>query len=219
MTASIAAALLVMLDPGHHPQAPGATSARGRAEYLFNEEIVRLVVAEVGALPGLRAGRTRPDGKTRSLGRRARQANREGAALLLSVHHDSVHAADLEAWEDGGLARAHSSAGRGFSLHVRGDSAESVRAARAIGRALVDAGFRPTLYHRPFHDLLDESLGIYDRRRLALLNAARVPAVLLECGFIIHRDEEEELSRPAVRSRLVKAVASGVAAALGRGGP
>ena len=37
-----------------------------------------------------------------------------------------------------------------------------------------------------------------------------MPAVLLECGVIVNRAEEEKLNDPAYRSRLIDAISSAV---------
>lgn len=207
-------ALLVALDPGHSPQRPGALSARGRGEAEFNLAMVERVGRELATAPRVKVRRTRRDWADATLRQRAQSA--AGASLLLSVHHDSPHPDDFDLWWDGDVARLHSAAGRGFSLHVRGDRPDSVRVARAIGRALVDAGFVPSRYHVDYLPVIDESLGIYDRRRLGLLNWARVPAVILECGFISHLDEEAELGQGDRQLKMARAIAVGVLEGLGR---
>lgn len=207
-------ALLIALDPGHSPAAGGAISARGRPEHLFNLEMVDRVTKELAAAPKVGVRRTRADWENASLGRRAEKA--AGSSLLLSIHHDSPHADDFDLWWDGEVARLHSAAGRGFSLHVRGDRPDSVRVARAVGRALVAAGFTPSSYHVAFLPVIDEGLGIYDRRHLGLLNSARVPAVILECGFVSHLDEEVELRQTDRQDRMARAIAAGVLEGLGR---
>lgn len=201
------AALLVLVDPGHDPSSPGATSARGRPEFELNEEVAELVGAALAKVKGLAVERTRRRDESLSPRDRGLRANERHAALLLSVHHDAVKDEEETPWEVDGVARRHSEVARGFSLHVRGDVPAAVAVARALGRALVSAGFVPTTYHRAQFPVIAGELGIYDRRHLAMLNAAQVPAVLLECGFIIHRDEELELRRPERRALLAAAVA------------
>jgi N-acetylmuramoyl-L-alanine amidase len=207
-------ALLVALDPGHSPAAPGAISARNREEQRFNLEMVSLVESALAANGRVRSKRTRGPFENPSLYERARRAGASRARLLLSIHHDSPHPDDFDAWFDGDTVRVHSPAARGFSLHVRGDRPEAVQAARAIAGELVAAGFAPTTYHVGIFPVIDESLGIFDRRRLGLLNSARVPAVILECGFISHLEEELELADPQRRERMARAIASGVRRAL-----
>ncbi|HEY3445387.1 MAG TPA: N-acetylmuramoyl-L-alanine amidase [Myxococcales bacterium] len=207
-------ALLVTLDPGHSPLTRGALSARGRGEVEFNVEMVQRVSRELAAATKVKVRRTRADWESATLRRRAERA--AGASLLLSVHHDSPHPDDFDLWWDGEVARLHSAAGRGFSLHVRGDRPDSVRVAKAIAKALVEAGFTPSRYHVDYLPVVDESLGIYDRRHLGLLNWARVPAVILECGFVSHLEEEVELGQSDRQDRMARAIAAGVLEGLGR---
>ena len=213
MLAAVAAGLLIMLDPGHHAGSPGATSAHGRPEYELNVEMARLLEQELAAA-GVRVEWTRAVDEQVELEERARRANEKKAALLLSLHHDSPKERDLVPWNDAGTQRLHTTVTRGFSLHVRADKPEDVRIARAIAQALVEAGFAPTAYHAADYQPIDLALGIYDRPNLKVLRLATVPAVLVEFGFIAHREEELELRKPEVRARLVKAVARGVLTAL-----
>ncbi len=199
-------ALLVLVDPGHDPVHFGATSARGVPEVQYNDRMASVVAARLAKVPGLRVERTRRDDQQMTARERGLLANRRQAALLLSLHHDAVHDEDERTWIFDGKQERYSEAGRGFSLHVRGDRPVAVRIARAIARELVKNGFRPTTYHANEFPVLDAKLGIYDRRHLAMLNAAKVPAVLLECGFIDNRDEELELRRPEVRARIAEAI-------------
>ena len=201
------AALLVLVDPGHDPAKPGATSARGVPEVQLNDELAALVVARLRAIPGLTVARTRSDAELMSPRARGLLANRRHAALLLSIHHDAPLDTDERAWTFDGRPEHYSEGIRGFSLHVRADDPVAVRVARAIARELVASDFHPSGYHASEYDLVDAKLGIYDRRHLAMLNAAKVPAVLLECGFITDKAEELELEKPEVRAKLAGAVA------------
>ena len=52
--------------------------------------------------------------------------------------------------------------------------------------------------------------GIYAFDDLVVLKTAKMPAVLLECGVIVNRAEEEQLNNPAYRKRLVGAIGRAV---------
>jgi N-acetylmuramoyl-L-alanine amidase len=210
----VVAAMLVVVDPGHHPLSPGATSATGRPEYLFNQETASAVVRELAGEKNIRVRITRRPTICIGNRRRAAKANAWGASLLLSIHHDSVPPWQLESWRDGETWRFHNETARGFSLLVRDDNPASIEAARVISRSLKAAGFEPTSTYAGVFDTIDAALGIYGRRDLTLLNRATVPAVILECGFISSLDEETALAQPGALERLAKAVAKGVLAAL-----
>jgi len=91
----------------------------------------------------------------------------------------------------------------------------SLELAREIGSRLVQAGFTPTQHHAEQipgegRALVAAALGVYRFDELSILAGATVPAVLLECGVIVHPDEEKLLRDPTYRSRLVEAVSLGI---------
>ncbi|WP_170294615.1 N-acetylmuramoyl-L-alanine amidase family protein [Roseospira navarrensis] len=211
-------ALTVAVDIGHGPASPGATSARGRSEHAFNQELAarvrdhlvsrgvaaRLVLTEAGGAP--------------DLWDRPRLARAMGANLLLSIHHDSVQPQYLERGDLEGRPARFSRHAQGHSLFVSSKnpaSDASLAAARAIGRALADWGLAPSLHHaepipgenRP---LLDKALGIHDFADLIVLKTAAMPAVLVEAGVIVHPEEETRLRDPFHQDMLAEAIARGV---------
>jgi N-acetylmuramoyl-L-alanine amidase len=110
----------------------------------------------------------------------------------------------------------------GFSLFVSRKNAylpASLNCASAIGGALIRAGFKPSRHHaepipgenRPF---ADESNGVHYYDGLLVLKTARQPAVLMEAGIIVNRDEELTLREPATREKIAKAVAGALTVCL-----
>ena len=60
----------------------------------------------------------------------------------------------------------------------------------------------------------DKMNGVHYFDNLAVLKTARVPALLLEAGVIVNRDEELVMRDPAARAKIAAAVVSGVASCL-----
>jgi N-acetylmuramoyl-L-alanine amidase len=58
--------------------------------------------------------------------------------------------------------------------------------------------------------IVDKEKGIYAFDDLVVLKTATMPAVLLECGVIVNRTDEENLNNPAYRKRLVEAICRAV---------
>ena len=58
--------------------------------------------------------------------------------------------------------------------------------------------------------LVDRDVGVYQFDQLIVLKATRMPAVLLEAGSIIHRDEELAMSSPGRQSIVAAALAAAV---------
>jgi N-acetylmuramoyl-L-alanine amidase len=211
---------VVAIDVGHSLQSPGAISARGVPEFQFNRKLAE-ALADALAVAGFdNRFVINADGQIRSLRQRVIEADRRQADLFLSIHHDSVQPHYLSTWIVDGVARKYSDRYRGFSLFVsakNGRFADSRRFATLIGQALTARGLTPTLHHaepirgenRP---LLDASLGLYQFDDLVVLAQATMPAVLLEAGVIVHREEERLLAQPAYRQRIAAAVVSAVRA-------
>lgn len=217
--ASTSAPPLIAVDVGHYRERPGAASAHGVPEFDFNLALAQAVAAEL-ARAGLDVRLIGADGRADDLHARAPQA--AGAQLLLSVHHDSVQPRYLRTWRRGGETLQHSDRFRGFSLFVsrrNPQEARSLHCAERIGHALRHAGFAPTRHHaepidgerRPWADF---AAGVHYYDELVVLRTASVPAVLLEAGVIVNRQEARLLSQPARRTRLAAAVAAGIRACL-----
>lgn len=203
------AAALIVLDPGHTNAAPGALGADGSNEHARNEQMVSRL-SEVLTAHDVKWIRSYARDDEPSLKDRTRVANAAHASLFVSIHHDAVHAEDQIPWLDAHPFRPTSWKGRGFSVHVRGDSEASVAAARLIADALIEAGFTPSDYHAQDFTPVDLARGIYDRRQLAVLNGAKVPAVLVECGFLTNPEEVFALTDPGVQQRFVTAIARAI---------
>lgn len=206
----------VAIDIGHSHAQPGAISARGRSEFSFNLELARHI-RDLLAGQGVSAHLLNEDG-TLKLQERPGLARQVGADLLLSLHHDSVQPRYLASWTVNGHEQKFSDRYRGHSLFVSAANAEyqaSRRMAEELGRQLRRQGLTPTLHHaeaiegenRP---LLDAALGLYRFDGLYVLRSASMPAVLLEAGVIVHRDEELALLSRERRDRIAQAVADAI---------
>lgn len=209
---------VVAIDVGHSLKRPGAVSARGVPEFQFNRELVKVVVDALSAAGFHNSFAINGDGLIPNLRRRVTEAAERRANLFLSIHHDSVQPRYLSSWTLDGITRRYSDQFRGFSLFVSAKNTrfdESRNFAELIGRALTARALTPTLHHaepikgedRP---LLNAALGLYRYDDLLVLKGAAMPAVLLEAGVILHRDEELLLSQAAYRERIGAAIVSAV---------
>jgi N-acetylmuramoyl-L-alanine amidase len=209
---------LVAIDVGHSLARPGATSARGRPEYLFNRDFARVLATALDEL-GIKSFFLDSGKRHRSPEQRGRLAARDHAHILISVHHDSAQPHYLQTWTHEGKKLRHCDLFQGYSLfysELGSRPARSLVLAKAIGERLRNHGFAPTAHHaEPIpgenREFVDPERGVYRFDHLRLLKSAAMPAVLLECGVIIHR-EEELLSRdPERQRRMAVAVAQGIA--------
>ncbi|MBO4334229.1 MAG: N-acetylmuramoyl-L-alanine amidase [Desulfovibrio sp.] len=197
----------LILDPGHSPGKPGATSCSGLPEYQFNDQLVSTIERFL-AERGLACDVTRRGREELSL--KERGAKARGHKLFLSVHHDSVQPVYLERMHGQLCSRkAH-----GYSLFVSQKNAffeTSLLYARVLGELLVAMGFQPSTHHgeaikgenRP---LLDPRLGIYQFDDLVVLKTSEAPAILLEAAVIVHPDDERLAQHPAFQRAIAEAV-------------
>ena len=216
----------VAVDIGHTPEAPGATSARGLPEYLFNAALGRDVVAALSAagFPALPI-RVTGDGK-QQLGRRVAVAKARKPALLISLHHDSVQPRYLEEWSFAGHDLTYSDRFSGFSIFVSRANphfAESLAFASGLGRELIAAGLHVSRHHAENipgenRETQDAAHGVFEFRNLRILKDVDAPAILFEAGLIVNRAEELELASPGRRQIASQAILAAVKEACTRKG-
>lgn len=213
----------VATDIGHTPGAPGARSARGRYEYEFNKRLAGQLLTALLAAGFKSAFVINPNDEELTLLDRTRIAAERKADLFLSIHHDSVHDSLLKRWTPpGGGERPefYCDLHRGYGIFCSSRNpraAESVRFARLLGRELLAVGLRPSPHHTEklrgeWKTLIDPELGIYEYTNLVVVKTATMPAALLECGVIVHREEELELNKPERQERTVNAIVRAVIA-------
>jgi N-acetylmuramoyl-L-alanine amidase len=208
----------IFVDVGHTKESDGALSARDVPEFDFNLKLATQVVEKLkadgfaGAKLLVTTGKARP-----SLFKRVAAANDSHADLFLSIHHDSVPDKMLEDWEFEGKKRHFSDRFKGYSLFVSRDNADfesSLTFAKLIGKELKAKGLRfADQYTLPVmgryrHELLDKDAGVYRYDQLIVLMRTRMPAVLLEAGSIINRDEELQMSTPERQDMIITSVAA-----------
>lgn len=207
----------VAVDIGHSLVYPGAVSARGKPEFAFNAELADALRQALVArrINGLLIG---AEGLMLDLRRRTEIAKANSAGLFLSIHHDSVQPQYLQHWQWQGQELAYSDQFSGFSLFVSRKNRyleKSLDCARLLGEALRQKGFVSSNHHaepiagenRPW---ADAALGIYYFDDLVVLKTADMPAILLEAGIIVNRDQELVLQNGEARNLMAIAVAEGI---------
>lgn len=207
-------AIEVAVDIGHSLKDTGAISARGRAEFLFNQVLAaQLAVALRSRDLAVRA--VNFDGRIGSLAERPARA--AGSDLFVSIHHDSIDEAFLLPWVWQGKPRQYTEIKRGYGIFVSSRNSApglSLRCAVVMGLMLRRAGFVPTRWHGRKHLAADADNGVWFYDNLVVLYQTSLPAVLIEAGVIKHRDEELELLSPQRQRRMAQALATASAACL-----
>lgn len=214
------AAFRVVVDVGHTVEKPGADSARGATEYSFNLRLadeVHQALLDAGFEKTVRL--ITKAAPLRGLVERAERANSMHADLFISIHHDSVPDNLLETWEFEGQQRTFSDRFKGYALFISNENANPKRSlefGHFLGEELRTRGLQYTPHYtlplmgRRRHELLDAEAGVYRYDQLVVLRKTLMPAVLMEAGSIINRDEERELATPERRAATSAAVAAAV---------
>jgi N-acetylmuramoyl-L-alanine amidase len=210
----------VVVDVGHTVDVPGAMSARGIAEYAFNLQLARdinqglldagfqqTVLLITAAAPW------------RGLVERAVRANSLHANLFIAIHHDSVPDNLKQNWEYAGLKNQFNDNYPGYAIFISNENADpagSLQFGSLLGRELESRGLHYTPHytlalmgHRR-RILVDAEAGVYRYDQLIVLRRTRMPAVLLEAGSIVNRQEELELGTPERRSLTRAAIVAAV---------
>lgn len=215
---------LIVLDPGHGGQDPGAIGPRGNQE---KDIVLAYAMALEDALE--RSGKyrvtlTRDNDKFIPLRGRVKIARDAGASLFISIHADS----------------APNDESRGLSVYTLSEQASDAEAAalaahenkadviggmdlshedEAVADILISLAQRDTRNQSGLlADLLAESL----RSKVKLLNNPHrfagfavlkgpdIPAVLVETGFISHPAEERLLTTKDYRTKLISGMVNGI---------
>jgi N-acetylmuramoyl-L-alanine amidase len=210
----------IVLDVGHTAESEGASSARNVAEFAFNLRLAQRIEEKLKAEGFAETRLLLTEGKARSsLVRRVAAANNLHADLFLSIHHDSVPNKFLEDWEFEGKKSHFSDRFSGYSVFVSRDNPDfktSLAFAELVAREMKAEGLQyARQYSQPImgryqHPLLNKETGVYSYDQLIVLRKTRMPAVLLEAGSIINRDEELRMDSPERRD----IISSGVTAAV-----
>ncbi|QWG15789.1 N-acetylmuramoyl-L-alanine amidase [Bradyrhizobium sediminis] len=210
----------IVLDVGHTAESEGAMSARNVSEFVFNLRLAQRIEQKLKAEGFAETMLLLTEGKARrSLVKRVAAANDLQANLFLSIHHDSVPNKFLEEWEFEGKKSRFSDRFSGYSVFVsRGnpDFKTSLSFAELLGKEMKARGlqyaeqYSQAIMGRHRRPLLNKETGVYSYDELVVLRTTRMPAVLLEAGSIINRDEELKMDSPERRD----IISSGVTAAV-----
>jgi N-acetylmuramoyl-L-alanine amidase len=210
----------VVVDVGHTPDVPGAMSARGITEYAFNLQLARDVkqaLVDAGFdQTVLLITATAP---WRGLVERAVRANTMHASLFIAIHHDSVPDNLKQTWDYDGQKNQYNDDYPGYAIFISNDNADaagSLQFGSLLGRELESRGLNYTPHytlalmgHRR-RILVDATAGVYRYDQLIVLRQTSMPAVLLEAGSIVNRQEELELGTAARRSLTSAAIVAAV---------
>ncbi len=211
----------IVLDAGHGGHDPGAVGPTGLREKAVTLEVAKSL-RDLLVRDGFRVIMTRYDDRFISLGGRSAVANREEADLFVSVHANASRRRSISGFEAYYLSEATDDQARAL------EAAENAALPEEIGRPIssdTEAIIWDLLYTEHRAESLElasdicrgmSGAGIVSRNRgvksarFAVLKGVRMPAVLVEIGFVSHRDEEVRLRRADHRRRLAEGIRQGI---------
>ncbi|MDE5451505.1 N-acetylmuramoyl-L-alanine amidase [Bradyrhizobium sp. CSA112] len=210
----------IVLDVGHTAESEGAISARNVTEFVFNLRLAKRIEEKLKAEGFAETRLLLTEGKARrSLFKRVAAANNLQADLFLSIHHDSVPNKFLEDWEFEGKKSHFSDRFSGYSVFVSRNNPDfktSLSFAELIGKEMKAQGldyakqYSQPIMGRHQRPLLNKETGVYRYDELIVLRKTQMPAVLLEAGSIINRDEELMMNSPERREIISSSVTAAV---------
>ena len=201
----------IAIDVGHTEEAPGATSARGVKEYEFNYKLATDIEAALKHAGFVQTHLLVVHGPARSqLFARPVRANALGVDLFVSIHHNDVQDRYHATWEYEGATRIYSDVFSGYSLFVSNANRrfnDSLTFARLLGKELRARGLQYSPHQAEDipgerRALLDAYGGVFRYDQLFVLKETNAPAVLVEAGIIVNRNDEPVLASPEHRASI-----------------
>ena len=215
---------LVLVDPGHGGEDPGAVSANNNYEKNVVLAISKKLAREINRRAGMKALLTRDNDRFIKLFNRVHTAHRLQADIFVSIHADSVK----------------SKTARGSSVFVLSKKGATTPGARRLAQSanLSDLiGGESNHYDAALDSVLREfskdgkerasyllaqlilnnikKINTLHSERVeaagfAVLKSPSVPSVLVETAFISHPEEEKKLHDQAYQERMARAIADAV---------
>ena len=216
---------LIVLDPGHGGQDPGAIGANGVHEKTIVFALAKELKKQLEATGKYRVLMTRTKDVYIRLHERVAYARKHEADLFVSIHADSIKKPGVsgvsiytlsEKASDKQTARLAakenlSDAIAGFDVQVEDEEVSNI---------LVDLAMRDTMNQSKFvaNTMVDhfEVTGVKTLENphrfagFAVLKAADIPSILVEAGFISNKKEARLLTQPKHRAKLAKALLNGI---------
>ncbi|MEJ7138722.1 N-acetylmuramoyl-L-alanine amidase [Amphibiibacter pelophylacis] len=226
---------IVMIDPGHGGEDPGAIGPSGLMEKTVVLAVGTRLANLINSVPGMKAFMTRDADFFVPLGERVRKSQHVQADLFMSIHADAV-------------ANPRPKGGSVYALSTRGATSSTARYLQGTQNASdIIGGVSSRLAHdrSVMRAMLDMSttaqikdstvaaqamLGHLGRigdlhkkgveyANFAVLRSPSIPSILVETAFISNPEEEALLATNAYRETLAQALFSGVRGYFSRNPP
>ena len=215
--------LVIAIDAGHGGQDPGSRGPSGTREKDVALAIARELARQVDATPGMKAYLTRESDYFIPLNQRARKASAAKADIFLSIHADAWTSPSAKGAGVFVLSTRGASSQRARWLADKENASDIIGGVVPVGKGdavltsvlldLTQSGNLKASEDAASH-ILGELAGVgnmhknhIERANLAVLRTSdKMPAMLVETGFISNPGEEQKLRDPAFQRRLAAAI-------------
>jgi N-acetylmuramoyl-L-alanine amidase len=213
--------MVVVIDPGHGGQDPGAIGGAGTQEKMVTLAVAREVRRQLEATGRYRVHLTRDGDHFLPLRERVQKARRWRADLFVSIHADSIGSDETRGASVYTLSDTASDA-EAAALAARENRADIIAGldlsheSRDVANILIDLAQRETLNRSAdFARLLVRELGQEVRMLptrphrfagFAVLKAPDIPAALVELGYLSNAEDERLLRQGQHRRRVAAGI-------------
>ena len=216
---------IIVLDPGHGGEDPGAISPKGLREKDVVLSIARETKKQLESM-GYKVYMTRNEDVFIPLGVRVAKARQLRADLFVSIHADAFTNPSARGTGVYTLStQGATSAAAQFLAQTQND-ADLIGGVQSVGNKTVDSAIldmTQTITNKDSMNLAKKVLaelgkhnklhkGIVDQANFAVLRAPDMPSILVETAFLSNPMEEQLLSTVAFRRKCATAIAHGVKA-------
>lgn len=215
---------LIVIDPGHGGEDPGAISYTGRYEKNLTLQMAKEIKKSIESTGKYRVVLSRKTDKALALRNRIAFAHENKAALFISIHADSAKnkkarglsvytisekASDKEAQM---LAESENKADIILGINLNNEAPE-------VSNILIDLAKRDTMEKSShFANILVDKMGkrvtlVKGAHRFAgfvVLKSPNIPSVLLEIGYLSNKEEEKLLATSVYRAKLTKSIVEAI---------
>ena len=218
--------VVVMIDPGHGGDDPGAIGAAGTHEKIITLAVSRELKRQIDAQPGMRAVLTRSGDYYVGLEDRYHRAREVKADLFVSVHADAFSSSDARGSSVWMLSPRGATSEAARFLADRENNSDMVGGVKldknkdnTLAAVLLDLSQGATLEasgvvaQQVLHALGrlgPTHRGYVEKANFVVLRSPDVPSILVETAFITNPLEEKRLNNAEQREQLASAILNGV---------
>lgn len=211
----------IVVDPGHGGHDPGAHGPTGLKEKSLALDVAKRL-RDLLTQDGFRVVMTRSDDRFIPLNGRTAIGNRQNGDLFVSIHANASRSKAASGFECYYLSEATDDNARALA------ASENATLPDEVDPGAVSGGTQAIVWDLLYTEHRVESSDLASRilyglktevgpknrgvksARFAVLKGARMPAVLVEVGFITNRKEEQQMRNAQYRQNLAEGVRRGI---------